>query len=446
MITAHPSNRVTPAAPAAPAAAHVEEWRDLPAMPGLDDDFRTAYQISSFGRVRRTADGAIVPPWQETRWPIQAEGELRWVYMRMVRLAAASGPQERTVAVMDLVAAAFTIRWDRRDHLSFIDGNTMNCRADNLRWVRAEDQISALRQLARSTPPTGTHMTGEEWRPMPPVRDLPPALAALFDVSSLGRVRRRRDGWVPQPFLPKWGVNYFVDLRDGDPPQLSHWSQLALLIATAFRGAAPPQSQLHHLNRDRRDCRAANLRWLRSGHPDFAPRDDPDKARLHKLDCLALDCYLGAHMRTDAQIDRAMHETGSWDDHDEEYVFAAGWLTSGMRPVEYQLGEWPCTWITLTANAGATIDAPGTALLQRLCRLAAANETSGPIADQVEVLPAAPDPQSIVVLLPDGPRHRLHGAEPGAYPNLDRVVMPSDVAVMRLLRKLKLSDWPTSGG
>lgn len=99
----------------------------------------------------------------------------------------------------------------------------------------------------------------EEWRTV--------AGWPAYEVSSLGRVRRGLRvlaGWRQQGYP-------FVNLSCG---RVTKKQAVHRLVALAFLGDRPAGRQASHLNGDRADCRAVNLKWE-------TPRDNNNRKREH---------------------------------------------------------------------------------------------------------------------------------------------------------------------
>jgi hypothetical protein len=88
----------------------------------------------------------------------------------------------------------------------------------------------------------------EEWRPCPP--------NPAYQVSNLGRVRRAKTGRVLKPWASDRGYLY-VDLSRKCRGRSVHG-----LVALAFLGDRPVAHDVDHLDWDRRNNAAANLRYL----------------------------------------------------------------------------------------------------------------------------------------------------------------------------------------
>jgi len=77
-----------------------------------------------------------------------------------------------------------------------------------------------------------------------------------YEVSSVGEVRRA--GRVLKPWRHRLGY-LTLNLRANNA---SHRRYIHRLVAETFIGAAPPRHEIDHINGQRDDNRAVNLRWV----------------------------------------------------------------------------------------------------------------------------------------------------------------------------------------
>ena len=94
-------------------------------------------------------------------------------------------------------------------------------------------------------------MSKEEWRPI----ETHPG----YSVSSEGRVRRDRDGYMMSCSLTRDGY-LKTNLGKAHPKRTQ---RVHRLVCAAFHGPAPSHKHVaHHKNGDRADARAENVEWL----------------------------------------------------------------------------------------------------------------------------------------------------------------------------------------
>lgn len=108
-----------------------EQWRPVPDWP---------YEASNLGRIRRTADegfhasGSIVEPWVRGQF---------YPMVALYRDAQEWGARDRWLVAAHRVIAETWLgaRPDPKWEVDHIDGDKLNARVDNLRWVSASDNI-----------------------------------------------------------------------------------------------------------------------------------------------------------------------------------------------------------------------------------------------------------------------------------------------------------------
>ncbi len=94
-------------------------------------------------------------------------------------------------------------------------------------------------------------MSEEEWRPI----ETHPG----YSVSSEGRIRRDRDGYMMSQSLTRDGY-LKTNLGKADPKRTQ---RVHRLVCAAFHGPPPSHKHVaHHKNGDRADARADNVCWL----------------------------------------------------------------------------------------------------------------------------------------------------------------------------------------
>ena len=98
----------------------------------------------------------------------------------------------------------------------------------------------------------------EEWRPVA-------GWESLYEVSSLGRVRSKHGVWTIKKdgiitANPGWNGYPSVGLHDG---KRRSTNTVHKLVSIAFLGPKPtPKHEVDHINGNRTDPRACNLRWV----------------------------------------------------------------------------------------------------------------------------------------------------------------------------------------
>jgi len=149
-----------------------------------------------------------------------------------------------------------------------LDGNRLNCRAENLSWVthsrktREQATVKRVRSLSASA-----RASAQAVRRAFPGEGAIRAIRGFpsYVVSERGRVYSL---WNPKPRLLEAVKNprgSFVRLRIGT---MLKSMRVAQVVAMAFIGPSPgPHYVVRHKNGDARDCRATNLQWKRREVP-----------------------------------------------------------------------------------------------------------------------------------------------------------------------------------
>lgn len=114
-----------------------ERWRSAPSAPPLE--------VSDLGRVRRAETGRIITP---RCVPVKRTGP-----RLLVTFMDRATKHDRRVARM--VCEAFHGEPPPGHVATFIDGDSLNCRADNLRWATRSE-------VSQATVARGRHRSGQQ--------------------------------------------------------------------------------------------------------------------------------------------------------------------------------------------------------------------------------------------------------------------------------------------
>ncbi len=225
------------------------------------EGFGGRFEVSSFGRIRRT-DGGVVRFWngrctisQPAQTPIPFFSEKR--NRMMINLCTHRKSVARTIS--QLVASAFLPNPLGSTYVTYKNGDPHNCRVDNLVWVPPRGAIKN-RPASHVDP---MDMPNEEWRPLE-------GFDEGYEVSNLGRIRRlgrtvvRSDGSVftLSPIVlhcapDRRGIRFTQITANGKRLRRPVFH----LVADQFLNKPQGRPRLVHLNGIPSDDRAVNLAW-----------------------------------------------------------------------------------------------------------------------------------------------------------------------------------------
>jgi hypothetical protein len=135
--------------------------------------------------------------------------------------------------------------------------------------------------------------------------------APSYEVSNLGRVRNVATGHILRPRIHSHGYHRIAI-------GAAREEYIHRLVCTAFNGPCPDGFQCDHINRDRSDNRAQNLRWVtpeeNKAHRFIPQGEDRTQSKLTQaevemirtllpaLSNTAIGARFGVHRRTIADI------------------------------------------------------------------------------------------------------------------------------------------------
>jgi len=237
-----------------------EEWRNVNGYDGLYD-VSSYGNVRSHGRVVRRRDGSSFRAHATKLKPIvrASDGGLN------VSLTDCKRRRHTIVSVERLVVDTFTQPAACMTRISHINGNVLDNRACNLKRVRiASDSKNDDRAKAAEVKLENfDKSTGEEWRDVD-------GYEGLYQVSNFGRVRsiprtfvNSRGSTVSKPsriLAQKLNPNGYCAVwmyKD----RKKHYNVVHRMVAKAFIHNPNGYPNVDHINADRTDARASNLRW-----------------------------------------------------------------------------------------------------------------------------------------------------------------------------------------
>lgn len=195
------------------------------------DDFPTYYSINTDGQVRNLKSGYIL------------KGSLFQSY-QYVNLTYPLGRKNK--AVHQLVAQAFLSNPENKKAVDHIDGDRLNNKLENLRWVTSLENAqnrhpdkTPKRPALPKEPFTEEELASEEWKEY-----------KGYKVSNLGRVIGKKGALLSGGVLDCGYIGYGNHI-------LGH-----LLVWEAFNGEKLPGYVINHINGNKQDNRLSNLEMV----------------------------------------------------------------------------------------------------------------------------------------------------------------------------------------
>lgn len=229
-----------------------EIWKDI-----VYPELETYYEISNFGQVR-TKDREIVDK-NGTVYHKKASfckiGEDRYRRSRFAIKKINGGSTNKSLDFM--VATMFVPNPNNYTSIDHIDNDLTNNKASNLRWVDAESDPKFK---------TVIDLEKEIWKPFPE--------NTIYEISNLGRVKVLprniktnvdSDYTIPKPEMLLTPV---VEERSGycavglQIKNKTKTIRVHRLVAQLFIPNPDNKTDVDHINHDKTDNRAENLRWV----------------------------------------------------------------------------------------------------------------------------------------------------------------------------------------
>lgn len=194
--------------------ADTEQWRDIPEWEGL-------YAVFDWGRVRGPR-GLLSP----------TNGHGREPYLQA---KLCDGPRKQSACVFRLVLGLFVGPQPDGTICKHLNGDTTDNRLANLAYI---DPVEAVK------------LPGESWAPVPDFLG--------YHVSDLGRFMTKR-GLFEREGPSGHG---YMDVKMMMGTGKKRTRCLHILVASAFLGPRPPGYVVDHIDRDKLNNRADNLRYV----------------------------------------------------------------------------------------------------------------------------------------------------------------------------------------
>lgn len=190
-----------------------------------------------------------------TRWSVNEEGQVRndetGKFLKGTILHTYRyinfrwNGKQKNKSVHRLVAEAFLPNPDNLPCVHHIDGNRLNNRLDNLKWVSEQENVKQAKPPKKQEKHFQGEIKGEEWRYF---RD------TLYQISNKGRIKNTKTGRITYGAKIDSGYRRFeIYFQNGKHKRfLVHQ-----LVYECF--VSPEFEEINHINGDKTDNRVENL-------------------------------------------------------------------------------------------------------------------------------------------------------------------------------------------
>ena len=197
----------------------------------------------------------IILDGETTRWSVNEEGQVRndetGKFLKGTILHTYRyinfrwNGKQKNKSIHRLVAEAFLPNPDNLPCVHHIDGNRLNNRLDNLKWVSEQENVKQAKPPKKQEKHFQGEIEGEEWRYF---RD------TLYQISNKGRIKNTKTGRITYGAKIDSGYRRFeIYFQNGKHKRfLVHQ-----LVYECF--ISPDFEEINHINGDKTDNRVENL-------------------------------------------------------------------------------------------------------------------------------------------------------------------------------------------
>ena len=197
----------------------------------------------------------IILDGETTRWSVNEEGQVRndetGKFLKGTILHTYRyinfrwNHKQKNKSVHRLVAEAFLPNPDDLPFVHHIDGNRLNNRLENLKWVSIEENARDTKEHKTPVTQSQEEIEGEEWRYF---RD------TIYQISNKGRIKNTKTGRISYGSLADSGYKrFYIKFEKGKSKNfLAHQVVYECFVSPKF-------DKINHINGNKTDNRVENL-------------------------------------------------------------------------------------------------------------------------------------------------------------------------------------------